>query len=404
MIPALVDTTLREVRRGNREALRLLARDLLRRRAQPPRPLRFHLDAAVAWLCRAQDAVAGGGVSRSYCVAWHRFFRAAGWLPAYPETTGYIIPTLFDCAHRSGDDRLRRRAIAMADWEIAVQMPSGAVQGGIIGMAPTPAVFNTGQVIFGWVRAARETGDARYTGAAERAGTFLVEHQDPDGVWRRGLSQHANATSQTYNTRVAWALVELAQLTGDRRFRDAGVRSVATAVASQLPNGWYPANCLDDPGAPLTHTIAYAMRGILETGAATNEQAFIDAARRTADALLACQRPDGSFAGRYDRAWRPAARWSCLTGNAQIALNCLRLAEITGHDPYAQAAARALRFVASVQDLEAADPGVRGGIAGAYPIFGDYGSFEYLNWAAKFFVDALLLLERRGEELVPRIR
>ena len=400
MIPALLDTAVREVRRGNRDALRLLARDLLHRRAQPPQFLRVHLDAAVDWLCRAQDAVTGGGVSRSYCVAWQRFFRTAGWLPAYPETTGYIIPTVFDCARRGNDDALRRRAIAMADWEIAVQMPSGAVQGGVIGMPPTPAVFNTGQVIFGWVRAAQETGDSRYTAAAERAGTFLVEHQDPDGVWRRGVSQHARAGTQTYNTRVAWALVDLGHLTGDRRFHEAGVHNVATAVASQLPNGWFPANCLDDDTAPLTHTIAYAMRGVLETGAGAGEPRFIDAACRTADALLACQRTDGSFAGRYDRTWQPAVRWSCLTGNAQIALNCLRLAEITGREPYARAAARALRFVASVQDLTATNPGVRGGVAGAYPIFGDYGSFEYLNWAAKFFVDALLLLERRGDDLV----
>jgi hypothetical protein len=34
---------------------------------------------------------------------------------------------------------------------------------------------------------------------------------------------------------------------------------------------------------------------------------------------------------------------------------------------------------------------VRGGIAGSAPIWGDYSRFEYPNWAAKFFADALMM-------------
>jgi hypothetical protein len=43
----------------------------------------------LAWLCRAQDhsASSDGGVARHYSLL-------DGWAPSYPETTGYIIPTL----------------------------------------------------------------------------------------------------------------------------------------------------------------------------------------------------------------------------------------------------------------------------------------------------------------------
>jgi len=34
---------------------------------------------------------------------------------------------------------------------------------------------------------------------------------------------------------------------------------------------------------------------------------------------------------------------------------------------------------------------VRGGIAGSWPIWGAYSRFEFPNWAAKFFADALML-------------
>ena len=38
-----------------------------------------------------------------------------------------------------------------------------------------------------------------------------------------------------------------------------------------------------------------------------------------------------------------------------------------------------------------ADEAARGGIAGSSPIWGDYSRFEYPNWAAKFFADALMM-------------
>jgi hypothetical protein len=35
--------------------------------------------------------------------------------------------------------------------------------------------------------------------------------------------------------------------------------------------------------------------------------------------------------------------------------------------------------------------GTRGGVKGSYPVSGAYGRYEYLNWAAKFAVDAFLM-------------
>ena len=50
-------------------------------------------------------------------------------------------------------------------------------------------------------------------------------------------------------------------------------------------------------------------------------------------------------------------------------------------------------FVSRTQKLRAADPGVRGGIAGSAPFYGRYERFTYPNWAAKFYIDALLTLQ-----------
>jgi hypothetical protein len=47
-------------------------------------------------------------------------------------------------------------------------------------------------------------------------------------------------------------------------------------------------------------------------------------------------------------------------------------------------------YLCGTQDLKSSDPGIRGGIKGSQPIWGEYGEYEYLNWAAKFFADALM--------------
>jgi hypothetical protein len=37
------------------------------------------------------------------------------------------------------------------------------------------------------------------------------------------------------------------------------------------------------------------------------------------------------------------------------------------------------------------NPDLDGGISGSFPLHGEYGRFQILNWAVKFFVDSMLL-------------
>ena len=115
----------------------------------------LHLREAVDWIYRAQDATSDRGVSHSYRLG-------KGWARSYPETTGYIIPTLLNWAHLSGDDEPRQRALEMANWEMAIQDPSGGVPSLADGSL---VVFDTGQVLFGLLAAFRETGQDAYRGA-----------------------------------------------------------------------------------------------------------------------------------------------------------------------------------------------------------------------------------------------
>jgi uncharacterized protein YyaL (SSP411 family) len=299
---------------------------------------------------------------------------------------------LFQYARQANRPDLFDRAVRMADWECDVQMSNGAVQGGTIEQSASPAIFNTGQVIFGWVSAFEETSNERYLAAARRAGDFLVAAQDADGAWRKQLSQFASDRMAwyTYNTRTAWGLQLLARASHNDVYHQAAVRNVEFALGQQLPNGWFRNNCLYDPDRPLLHTIAYSLRGILEIGIAVDNSRYVAAARTAADALLARQRDDGSLGGRFNERWEPAVDWSCLTGNAQMGTVWARLYQATGDPKYVPAVAAANRFLQRVQWMNTGNPGLDGGISGSFPLHGRYGRFEVLNWAVKFFADSLM--------------
>ena len=350
-----------------------------------------HIREAAEWLKRAQDAGDDRGVS--YGV---RF--GEGFLPSYPETTGYIIPTFLALSDRYREDDYLTRAVQMGDWEIQVQLDCGAVMGGRVDAPPSPAVFNTGMVMLGWLALYERTREPRFLSASQKAADWLVSVQEPDGRWVRGNSRFANEETTVYNTRVAWALVKHGVLTGDDRYTEAGVKNVEYALSRQRPNGWFADCCLTDASRPLLHTLAYATRGVLETGLLTGRDDFIAAARRSADSILATMGPDGFVPGRFDERFQPAVPWCCLTGSAQMAVVWARLHGVEKNDEkYAKALRRVNRYLMAHHDIPNNDPALRGGVPGSWPVWGDYGRLMILNWATKFLVDALLCERRLAE-------
>jgi hypothetical protein len=85
-----------------------------------------------------------------------------------------------------------------------------------------------------------------------------------------------------------------------------------------------------------------------------------------------------------------AVTWCCLTGSAQTSLVLSKLAAHTGDSRYREGARRINRYLMARHDISSPDPAIRGGLAGSWPVDGDYGRLMVLNWATKFLIDALL--------------
>lgn len=341
------------------------------------------IEAGCRWLAQAQDGstTRDGGFARDFSLI-------NGWASSYPETSGYIVPTLLHQAETLGNADLRERARRCLDWLVAIQFPEGGFQGGKVDQLPrVPVTFNTGQILLGLAAGAAHLDRARYLEPMERAARWLVETQDQDGCWRKHPTPFGGEGDKVYETHVSWGLFEAARVSPTRGFGEAGLKQVRWALTKQRANGWFDSNCLDTPAAPLTHTIGYALRGIVEALLWSGKDEFLAAARRTADGIVSAVEPDGRLAGRLDANWRPAVDYVCLTGSTQIAHSLFILARLANESRYRDCGAKLNSYVRRSVTVEG-DPSVAGGVKGSFPVDGEYGRYQYLNWACKFLIDS----------------
>ena len=350
--------------------------------------------AAYDWILRAQEKSASndGGVARDYSVK-------KGWATSYPETTGYIIPTLIDGGKYFSNKKYTDSAITALDWCEKIQLESGAFQGGRIENDPVPVIFNTGQILIGLAAGAKEFD--RYHEAMEKAANWLVDTMDSDGCWRKFGTPFAAAGEKTYETHVSWGLLEAAKVTGNKEYGDAALKNIKWALTKQLENGWFNDCCLDQPESPLTHTLGYVTRGIMEGYLYSKDEELLQSAMKIAGAITTLVDDEGYLPGRWNRDWTPAVSWVCLTGAVQIAHSLMIIYQETDREKYLETALKLNKYVRRTIRLSGDNDAMIGGIKGSYPIDGLYGKFEYLNWAAKFFIDSNMLeAEITGQKLV----
>jgi hypothetical protein len=343
-----------------------------------------HIREIIDWLKRAQDAGADRGVS--YGVFFGQDFDVS-----YPETTGYICSSFVEQERLTGESELLTRAIEMGDWEIAVQLPEGAVMGGKFNTSPTPAVFNTGMVLLGWSALILRTGEERFRAAAARASDWLLSVQEPDGRWVRGNSKYANPGGTLYNVMAAWGLCEAGVALGEERYVQGAIRNAEYCLSRQHPNGWLPDCCLSNVDEPLLHTLAYSMQGLLGIGRLTRRDDLIAGAQKLADAQLLIMSPEGFLPGRQRQDFTAAADWCCLTGSAQTSAVWSQLYLLRHDQKYRTAVEVVNRYLMARHDVRNDDLRLRGGVPGSWPVWGGYGRLQILNWATKFLLDALTL-------------
>lgn len=307
-----------------------------------------------------------------------------GWERAYPETTGYLIPTFLQTAQKNDRNKWLKIAKDCGDWLCSIQLENGHFPGGVGGTL-SPNIFDTGQILLGLTHLWEWTKYERYLLAIQKSLNVLVGQLSVDGSWK--ADAYLDNYIPTYYTRVIWAILHANQYL---RIPDVE-KKMKNALA-------YNESCINEngtvrnwafgPGEPaFTHTIAYVIRGFLECGLLLKESRYIDLAESLTRTLLTHLDKHGQMAGSYDEDWNGDFSFICIPGHFQMVIILNKLFNLKKEQQYREAA---LRLFNTAQEKQFLIPlkGIYGGFAGSGPIWGKYLRGKLPNWAVKFYLDA----------------
>lgn len=335
-----------------------------------------HILAGLEWLLRAQRV----GGNRGYA---HSFSFVDGWASPYPETTGYLIPTLHQTYLRYRIPALIESVVSAAEWLYSIQRTDGS----FADLHGNSQVFDTGQILVGLNYVAEYLPDMRKDRALQSAAEWLAGVQEPDGSFIR-YAYHGRCHS--YYSRVGATLIRSGKILGSADLEEAGRRNLEWTLAQQSSTGCF-AHMSFDEAPPYLHTMVYVMEGLLDGYELTHDQRYLDSVLSFAGQLLhiSSQR-DHILHSQYHSDFSAADSGKCLTGLAQWAGVCFRLFSATGNALYREEGSKSISYVKSKQ-LFVQHEDAYGGLPGSAPVNGHYMAYSLPNWGLKFFIDALLL-------------
>jgi hypothetical protein len=348
-----------------------------------------YLESIIKWLHKSEHNQGGS------CA---HFNPVTGWSKSYPETTGYIIPTLLDYCHWENTISTVETAHNFGEWLLSIQTDEGYWNGGLYPPKEyNPSVFNTGQILFGIIRLYEETNENKWAKSAEKGATWLAKNVSDNGLWELG---HYTGFNPTYYTRVAWPMLLVADALDDQLIKEKALSVLDRLIKRQNDNGTFQDWGFEQGKPAFTHTMAYTIRGFLEASLVLVDWGRYGAKLEpTLDKIYKlAELNNGRLAGAYDEDWNPVDYYSCLTGNAQMALCLMRWYEYDRDLRLLNAASKLIEYVNGTQFINSPIKSLNGAVAGSKPIWGRYMVGRFPNWAAKFHADALIKFLKLSKE------
>ena len=328
----------------------------------------------------------------------HSYSPLFGWAKAYPETTGYLIPTLLRYAALLHDDSLRDLAHSCRDWLLRIQLPNGAWAGGMAG-GTKPSVFNTAMILRGVTPPPAPPPTGRGGVAFETASStsplpvgagggvaWLRSELSPDGAWRNGAYMPGFVPS--YYTYAVWSLLEAGARLGLPDVQERMHTALHFYARRFRPDGTVTDWGLKPGDWAFTHTIAYTLQGFLESALLLGAEEVLEKTLHAAEGFWTEFDRSGRIAGRYGPGWKGDYSFTCPVGNAQLSIFFRRVWETTGLEKFNRAADVFLSETLRFQNF-GKNPNTRGALPGSAPFWGPYLRVRYPNWGVKFLLDAL---------------
>ena len=328
-----------------------------------------HIILASDWLLYMQNS--DGGYSR-------KFSFIKGRDVSYIETTGYIIPTLL----KLKDEKYINSALKAGEWLLKIQNSNGSFSEIDNNQ---PFVFDTGQVLFGLNALYEFTDDERYKISIEKASNWLVEVQEKDGSWEKYAY---NKQKHSYYSRVASALYKSGIILDNKIFKESALKNIEWVLDNQQKNGYFQYASFSKDVPTYLHTLIYILEGLLDIYEYTEDKKILDAVLKNATNFKNINlTKDLVLCSQYDEKFHCVNSERCMTGLAQWLGVASRLYAITKDEEYKKCAINTAFYLKAKQIKSSS---MRGGFSASMPFWGRYGSFDFVNWTNKFFIDAIM--------------
>jgi len=272
-----------------------------------------------------------------------------------PEVTGYLITSLFNAGEK-------QFAYELGKWELSIQKSHGGFS------APGDTIsytFDTAQVIRGFLTLVDEYPE--FKEPLLRACDYVEKNIADDGKvlsesYEQWRLQDGTSLSEYGNLYVLPPLLWAGEKFGIPRYVQAARRSMEyfrrkddlVEFKSEL--------------GTLSHYFGYMMEALADLGE-------IELAKKGLGQARAIQ----SFTGRIPA--YPGATWTCPTGTAQLAIAWIKVGDKE----------QAKKTFSCLKGQQNASGGFYGGMGKNVPYFPK----QEISWAAKFFIDLCLLMDRR---------
>lgn len=347
------------------------------------------LENVFKWIEASFKATGDGGSA-----AYYRMGK--GWKASYPETTGYLIPTLYEYGLYTGNTKWSHIAKKAGDWLVSIQLPEGGWQGLQVDVKADPRVFNTGMILDGLVACYTIEKDKKYLDSAVKGMDWLLRVQDKNGFF----SEYNVSGGGSFDTLVCAGMLMVTQhlKEPERSAYHAKIKISVDALASlQLENKLFDRCSFSHNGQSLLHHIGYTLDGLIICSDLLENDTYFNVALATARKLLSVFEVNLELPAYCYNDWKPVKDLNgkrsslCLTGYSQTAIVFQKIAAKTKDLRYLNAALKINDIVSAIGNQPSRNDGINFGLAGSYPVSGIYQPFQMVNWAAKYHAESLLL-------------
>ena len=227
------------------------------------------LDLTTSWLVESINKGNGGSCG---------YFSPLGWSKPYPETTGYIIPTLLRLSDFKSADIYKQKSLSCGEWLLSIQNNDGSWNGGFHPTSKSkPSVFNSGQILKGMVALLKKLKMNNIYQQQKSVDLFYCQKMDNNGMFVG--DDYRSKLTPSYYTSVAWPMLELWAVTNENELLNKTVGFLDLILERKRNDGTFEKWGFEDNGSAYTHTIAYTIRGFQEASRILGDNKYFDSVR-----------------------------------------------------------------------------------------------------------------------------